>query len=57
MKTITFRATFETQWNGANETAELTIEVDDDATEKEIEDAKDEATQAWASNLFSISYE
>jgi molybdopterin synthase catalytic subunit len=57
MKVIVFKATFETRFNGSDKTSELEIEVDDDATEQEIEDAKDEAAQAWAANLYSVSYE
>jgi hypothetical protein len=58
MKTIKFKATFESSIaHNCTLTEELTIEVDDDYTEKEIEDAKEYQAQEWAANLYSISYE
>ena len=57
MKTITFKVWFECHFAAVSTSTQLTVEVDDDASEKDIEDAKEEAAQAWATNEYSLSHE
>lgn len=56
MKTIKFKAYFE-PYRGSKETSELEIEVEDDADDSEIEEAKSDAAREWANNLYSLSYD
>jgi len=57
MKKIKFNAYFSSSWVNANASTELEIEVEDDATEEEIEAAKDYATEQWAANIYDVSHD
>jgi hypothetical protein len=47
----------ETGYHGASHNGTLEIDVEEDATDDEIEQVKREATMDWAMNKINIGYE
>ena len=56
MKTITIKVELSIGLSGCTQKDELTIEVKDDTTDSEIEEACEEAYQEWTHNYIDGSY-
>lgn len=57
MKTIKFKMTCDTGFVTATHTAEEEIEVEDDATQEQIEKEIEERTHEWAMERIDFYYE